>query len=765
MSAMAPQLLFQQAVSLHQQGKLTEAEPLYLQVMAAAPENFPTRYMFALLRYEQKRNAEALEAVEKALMLNPAAPDALALQGALLQADGQREQALASFDAALAHKSDNASNWYNRGTLLESLGRRENALASFTKALTLNPGHAEAWHHSGTVLAALGRGEDALAAFDKCLALKPDHAKVWHIRGVLLQGAGRFEDALASYDRCVAADPHYAKAWSNCGAVLLDLKRFEEGLASLDRALADAPGSAVIWHNHGTALKELKRNEEALASFTKALTLAPDLAQAWNSRSAIHWTEKRYGQAVADLEQVIRIAPDYNYARGLLLHQKMHGGDWRDFDRELAAIHDGVRTGKHIVQPFVYQAISQSPEDLQKCSTIYASHLYPAAPALALKANRNHRKIRLGYVSGEMRGQAIGYLMVGVFEHHDRKKFELIILDNGFGDGSPTRKRIEAAADRMIDITRLSNQAAAERIRDEEIDILVNLNGYFGSVRMEIFAGRPAPIQVNYLGLPATLGAPYIDYIIADRTVIPDQERKFYTESVVHLPDTYWPTDNRQAVAPETPSRAECGLPERGFVFCNFNQSYKLMPFMFDSWMRILAQVEGSVLWLSECYDAFPGNMRAEAERRFIAPERLIFAPALSNDRHLARLKAADLSLDSIPYNAHTTACDVLCVGVPLVTCPGTTFPGRVAASLLGAMEMPELIAANLDAYESLAVALARDPARLKNIREKLAKNKPATPLFDTARFTRRLEAAYTEMWGRWLRGETPSALKMTDPR
>jgi predicted O-linked N-acetylglucosamine transferase (SPINDLY family) len=717
---MNPETLYKEAVALHRQGRLAEAEPLYARVMAAAPENFSTRYMFALLRFQQQRASQALEAVDAALALNPQAPDALVLKGILLQQAGEHALALASFDRAAALRPRDPGIWFHRGMVLREVGQAEAALESHARAIEL----------------------------------KPDHADAWYQHGALLQGLGRLDAALESYDRAVAINPSHAEAWSNRGAALLDLKRPLEALSSLDQALAAAPARPEIWHNRGTALRDLKRPDEALAAYDRALALKPDLAPALNNRSAILWKEKRnYHDAVADLERLLRIAPDYDYAPGLLLHLKMHGADWTNFDKEVAAIHEGVRAGKPVVQPFVYQAIATSPADLQACSVHYANRLYPPLPPLALAGNRGHGKIRLAYMSGEMRAQAIGFLMAGVFEHHDREAFELTILDNGWDDGSPTRRRIEKSADQLIDITQMTDKAVADLICEREIDILVNLNGYFGAVRMGIFAARPAPIQVNYLGLPATLGAPYIDYIVADRIVIPESERQFYTERVVHLPDTYWPTDNRQAIALQTPGRAACGLPEDAFVFCNFNQSYKLTPGMFDIWMHILKDVPHAVLWLLDSYDAFAPNLRREAESLGIAGERLIFARHADPDRHLARIKCADLALDSLPYNMHTTGWDVLWAGVPLITRPGTTFPGRVAASLLNAAGFSELICPDLPAYCELAIALARDPERLQGLRAKLARNRLAAPLFDTARFTHMLESAYRRMWDLWRDG------------
>jgi predicted O-linked N-acetylglucosamine transferase (SPINDLY family) len=467
-----------------------------------------------------------------------------------------------------------------------------------------------------------------------------------------------------------------------------------------------------------------------------------------------------YAGAVADLTAALNANPEQAYARGELLHLKMFGADWEDYEKEKALIDQGVREGRAVVRPFVYQALSPSPADLQVCSRLYAERLFPQweeSPSF----RHSHDKIRIGYVSGEFREQATAYLMAGLYERHDRSRFEVIAIDNGGGDDSAMRRRLEAAFDRILTINRMSDAEAAARIRAEEIDILVNLNGYFGAPRAGIFARRAAPIQVNYLGFPGTLGAPYMDYIIADRVVIPEDEQRFYDEQVVYLPHSYQVNDDGRLIASQESSRAALGLPEKGFVFCNFNQSYKLAPDIFACWMRILKDVEGSVLWLLSGRPSFEINLKRVAEQQGIAPERLRFASSLPLDQHLARLKQADLFLDNLPCNAHTSASDALWAGLPLVTCRGSAFPGRVAASLLKALGLPELVTESLEDYEHLAIALAREGQGLRDIRGKLAKNRLRSPLFDTDLCRRHLETAFTAMWEHFRNGQPPRAFSV----
>ena len=644
-----------QAITLHQQGRLADAETLYRQILRADPNVFPALYLLGMLRLQQGDNGEAVQLIGRALSLNPNDPAALAHYGLALLGESRFADAVASFDRLLASHPGEPAALMGRGAALKALGRHAAALADYESVLAVDVRNADAWNGRGLLLRSLGRIDEALDSFNQAIALMPDFAEGLHNRGDLL----------------------WSEKLDNAGAT-----------ADLQKALALEPGRALL--------------------------------------------------------------------RGSLLHLKMFAGDWQDYADQIAAIHQEVRAGKLVIHPFAYQAIVESPADSQACSRIYGQSRYPAQ-AFQPHAPAARDRIRIGYVSGDFREQAVGLLMAGLYEQHDTDRFELFAFSTGAGSDH-IRQRAVAAFDRFIDITPLSDGAAAERIRREGIDILVTLNGYFGSERLDIFAHRPAPVQVTYMGFPATLGLPYIDYIIADRIVIPDAERDFYDEKVVWLPQTYWVNDSKRDIAGETPSRAACGLPDNSFVFCNFNSSYKLTPDTFAGWMRILGQTPGSVLWLLAGNNpAYEGNLRRAAQAAGIDPQRLIFAAPVPSAQHLARLKCADLSLDNLPYNAHTTAADVLWAGVPIITCRGTTWPGRVAASLLTAIGLDELICENAADYEALAVRLAQNPAQLKAVTDNLAANRTTTPLFDTARFARHMEAGYAEMMAHHRRGEGPA--------
>jgi len=813
----------EQAVALHRQGQLEQAEALYFKIMNADPGLFGPRYYLGLLRLQQGRMAEACDCLDDAVKILPNDLAALMNYGMALRANRQPDEAVAIFDRVLAIQPNMAEAFYNRGVALGDLQRYETAVESYDRALVLQPEMVAAMVNRAMALATMQRYDDAVQGYDRVLAMQPGNALALSWRGQVRRTMGRPELALADYDRALALDPTLddtqynrgvalmdlqraadalaafnavmpsyhgnAEMLNNRGVALWNLKRPAEALESFERALAIEPAFGEAWGNRGLALRDLARHQEALASFDQVLQLEPRNAVAWNSRGNVlrdmkdfeaavenygkaveirptyadaiinrgyaRWALKQNEAGTEDVERGLELEPDYPYGRGELLHVRMYSADWHDFAARKAELERLVRAGKQTIQPFNFQAIAETPADSQSCSRIWAQTRYPEQPSAPHDPElRKGRKIRIGYVSGEFRQQATAILMAGLYEKHDRDQFEIVALDCGENDQSEMRGRLERAFDRWIPIATLSDDDAAQLIRANEIDILVSLNGYFGAARMGIFAYRPAPVQVNYLGFPATLGAPYIDYIVADEIVIPQSDRQFYDEKVVYLPGSYQANDDKGRPLAPAPSRAEAGLPEAGIVFCNFNNAYKLTPETFESWMRILGGVENSVLWLLESAAPYGDNLRKEALKHGIAAERIIFAGDLPTDRHLGRLTLADLFLDSLPYNAHTTGSDALWAGVPLITCRGTTFAGRVAASLLSAAGLTELVTENRADFEALAIRLAKDPKALAKLRDKVAKAKESA-LFDTAAFTRNIESAYRTMWENWLAGKT----------
>ena len=631
------------------------------------------------------------------------------------------------------------------------------AAALIERALAIDPHSAPAHNNLGTFLRKLGRNEDALASFDRALAIKPDHAEALHNRGNALRQLQRYEDALASYERALAVKPDYAEAHYGRGNVLIDLRRAGEAMASYERALAIRPGFADALLNRAYALLELKRNEEALACYRQALAIRPDSPEALYNRGIALTVMKRYEEAIADFERVLRLDPEYPYVKGKLIHARLDCCDWRSYEPDVAAIEADIRSGRRACEPFTFMALSDSPDDQLRCARIYAAEACPAAPEAMWRGERyRHERIRVAYLSADLRDHPIAYLMAGVFENHDRSHFEPIAISLGPDGGGAMRTRLEGAFEHFIDAGPKSDRAVAEVIRDLEADIAVDLMGYTADSRPRILAFRPAPVQVNYLGYPGTMGADHIDYILADRIVIPEETRRHYSEKTVYLPDTYQANDSRKRIGDVVPTRAEAGLPDTGFVFCSFNNLYKIAPHVFAIWMRLLRDVEGSVLWLLEGDASAIRNLRREAAARGISPDRLVFAPRIKLEDYLARYRLADLFLDTQPYNAGSTASDALWSGLPVVTCQRSSFAGRMAGSLLNAVGLPELVTRSLGEYENLARTLALGTDMLGAIRAKLAENRLTRPLFDTGRFCRHIEAAYAAMHERAVRGAPP---------
>ena len=705
-----------------------------------------------------KRYEDALATYEEALAREPELAGAWLGRGNALFQLKKHEEASAAYDKALALKSDLAKAWLGRGNVFYELKRFDEAFAAYDKALALESDLAEAWFGRGTVFFELKCYNDALEAYDKALALDSDLAEAWFGRGTVFFELKRYNDALEAYDKALALESDLARAWLGRGNVFFEARRDNDALEAYDKALALESDLAEAWFGRGNVFFELKRYNDALEAFDKALTLKSDLPEAWLGRGNVCDKRRRPEEAVSNYAKVLTIDPEYPFVKGLLLHQKMLSCDWKGIGDLIAEINSDVASGKRSAEPFGYQAISHSARDLKRCAEIFAADKFPRSQTPSWRGERyNNAKIRLGYLSGEFRNQATSILIVELFELLDKNRFELFAFDNGWDDGSGLRERINRAFNTIVDISCLDDLQAAATIKQKQIDILVNLNGYFGEHRTRVFSYRPAPIQVSYLGFPATMGADYIDYLIADPCVIPPEQEDCYVERIAYLPETYQVNDTKRAIAEREPTRTEAMLPKTGLVFCCFNNNYKITPEIFEVWMRLLHKVNASTLWLMECNAAASRNLRREAGRLGIPPERLVFAPRVNLPEHLARHRLADLFLDTLPYNAHTTASDALWAGLPVLTCLGSTFPGRVAASLLQAIGMPELITRSLEDYEAMAMRLAQEPELLAFFKRRLAQNRETYPLFDSKRFARHMEAAYLTMWQREQRGEPPA--------
>ncbi len=678
---------------------------------------------------------------------------------------GRLPEADALYRQVLALAPDHFDALHFHGVLLHQGGRHQEALGLIERALALDPEQSAANANLGLVLHALSRHAEAIASYDRALAVGPDSAGTWTNRGHAVRALRRYDEAVASFERAIALDPAYFEALSTRGLVLFEMRLLDAAVACLDQALALRPGDVASLSNRGGALAELQRPAEALASLNLALTHDPACTIALFNRGMALRDLKRPDEAAASFSRLLEIDPAFPWARGYLLNSKLQCCDWAGYDEALARLEAAVRSGSRADAPYLFLMASQSPAAQLECAKTWVADACPAAAEPVWRGARyRHDRIRIAYLSADLYEHAMAYLTAELFELHDRSRFEVTGVSLGPDDRSALRKRIERGFDRFIDGRALSDREVAQKLADLEIDIAVDMNGFTQRNRAAIFAQRCAPVQVAFLGYPGTMGAEYMDYIIADRHVIPSGDEKYYSEKVVRLPDTYQVNDRTHPVATRTPLRSEAGLPEKGFVFCCFNNNFKVTPQMFAIWMRLLAKIEGSVLWLLQDNALVVRNLRAEAEARGVAGERIVFAGRVSSPDHLARQRLADLFLDTLPYNAHTTASDALRVGLPLVTCVGPAFPGKVAGGLLTACGMPELVTHSLADYEALALRLAMEPGLLKGLRSKLEANRATCALFDTDRYRRHIEAAYTRMHARTQQGLPPEQFDVESP-
>lgn len=784
LNLLKPQQLLKMAVILHEVYQSFDLANVALQEYDRQRQTSLAKIYQTRLTGGGQDNAES-EFTQR-LKSNPTDFVALYSLGVSAYTKNDYTSALEFFENAKAIQPGFAPLWYNLGLTTGKLGRASDALANLDQALKLDPGYLDARDLRNGIaeelklqaislqatetsieyseklgraldLQAHGNLVEAEAAFLEIIVTNPLDVPSLFSLGGLEHNRKNPDKALRYFERVVELKPDYSPAWYNLGIVLQALKQYDKALESYNKALSLNPDYTDVMLNRGGLLVEMKRHKDALLNFEELLKKEPMNEKALCNRGIILTDFKLNDLAIQTFQRLVEICPDYDYALGLLCFAKMHACSWDNLEALYPLIIEGVRSGKRVCKSLAFTAISNEPRDHLLCAQIFARHFYPAQEPMWRGEIYNHQKIKIAYVSPDFREHPVGHLTAGIFELHDKEKFEVIAISLGIDDQSPLRQRMLTAFDQFIDARAMTSRDIAAMLRSMEVDILVDLAGYTADSRTDIFAFRPVPVQVNYLGYSSTMGVDYLDYIIADRHIIPEEYRDCYSEKVVYMPDTYLPTDSTIQIADVTPPRAQYGLPETGFVFCSFNHDYKINPPMFEVWMRLLKSVPGSVLWLMKLNESAEQNLRKEALIRGVDPERIFFATRVQRiEDHLARYRVADLFLDTTPCNAHSTTSDVLRAGLPILTCRGKAFAGRVAAGLLTVVGLPELITETLEDYEKLALKLAENGNMLRDIRLKLKNNLETTQPFDTVRYCRNLEKAYREMWNHSQKGETP---------
>lgn len=641
------------------------------------------------------------------------------------------------------------------GVIKGSKGEHSESAKYLAKAVKINPNNPSLHYNLAKALSECGRDAEAIPHHEQVLRMVPNNPDAWLNYGKSLVTLKHNHAALDAFNRALSIQPNYFEALLNQGAILNELKKNEAALAAADKAISLRPDFAQAWLNKGACLKTLNQLDAAIACYDKAISLQPNLPEAWSNKATALKDLKRYQDAIAHYSKTLDINPSMPYLRGEILHLQMKIGDWTNFDEGIKKIAEEIIAGKKVIMPFAALALFNSEEMNCKVAHIAAdttsnSQILNTSPI----SSYQNKKIKLAYYSADFRGHPTSYLMSRLFKLHNRDEFEIYAFSllNG-GENDVMRKELMQYFDHFIDVENLSDQEVATLSREHKIDIAIDLGGQTMDARTSIFALRAAPIQINYLGYPGTMAAQHHDYIIADEITIPPVNQSCFTEKIIYLPDSYQVNNDQKEISSRIFIKDELGLPSDKFIFCCFNNNFKITPEIFSVWMNILKSVEDSVLWLFEDNDFIKNNLIKEAEARGVSGDRLVFAKRIDQQDHLARHRVADLFLDTLPYNAHTTASDALWCGLPVVTIMGESFPGRVAASLLNAVGLPELITHSLEEYESLAIKLATNSVELKALKAKLEANRLKMPLFDTALFCHHLESAYSKAYDRYLNG------------
>ena len=719
---------FKQALALHQGGKLAEAKLIYEEILGLHPRHADSLHLLGVLLKQTGRLMEGARLMQQAVEIDP-------LQDAY-------------------HS--------NLGNAYREMGEHELALSHLRRALEIQGDYPEALNNLGLTHHEMKQYEEALACFDRALTLRPSYANALYNKGNTLKLLRRLDAAVACYDAALSLAPNYFKALNNKGAALYEMRRWKEAAACYESSLALNPSYPEALHNLGLVQTDTKDLVGALKSYEAALLMRPA----------------------------------YEFLPGSVLHTRMKICQWAGFDEALRGVLEGVQEGRPVINAFPLLSLTDDPSLQRQAASIWARLncvQQATLPDLPKQTNQSKHpehsehselqvhpglatsptpqgtspqgtppnKIRLGYFSADLHNHATAYLMAELFELHDRDRFELFAFSFGPSKQDEMRQRLLKSFDHFIDVSHMSDPEVAGLSQSLGVDIAIDLKGYTQDQRANIFAHRAAPVQASFIGYPGTMGAPFMDYLIADSTLVPQACEQHYDERIVFMPDSYQVNDRKRHIDHATPTRQELGLPEVGFVYCCFNNNYKITPEVFGCWVRVLRAVPGSVLWLLQDNEQAASNLRREAEGMGLDPSRLVFAKRASLAQHLARHRRADLFLDTFPYNAHTTASDALWAGLPVLTRAGQSFASRVGASLLGAVGLPELVTHCLKGYEEKAIELSKPGSVLTSLRDRLLRGVAGARLFDTERFARDIERAYVKMHERRVAGLLPEHIRL----
>ena len=759
----------QSALNSHQSGEWQQAQTLYQECLKLQPEHVQARYLLGLLFLQTQQLQEASEQLTQVLVWDSEHVGAW-FNLATVQYELKNYKACAvSYRAGLRLHPESDAAWLNLGVAMKELADPEEAMRCYHQALALNANDPHIHYNLGMVMKDSNPSQ-ALTHFHQALTLNPQLANAWFSQGGVLVRMGNLEDALASLNRAVECDSSSADVLLARANVLSQLNRLEPSLADYDHALELEANYHPAWSNRGVVLSTMGFTERALASLDRAIEIAPDFGDAYFNRAHVHLKIGNHHNARLDFDRLLALSPKTPFALGSRLHAKMLDCDWEDLPSEIEQLTLALEAGESVVNPFEFSAMVDDPHLQHQCAKIWSRAKHPALEATddSLESPHSspraaqHSKIRVGYFSSDLRMHAVSQGMAPLFECHDKAQFEVFAFSLTRVAEDAVRSRIRRAVDHFIEADALSDGELAQLAKSLHLDIAIDLNGHTMGARSAIFAHRLAPIQASYLGYLGGMGAPYIDYVLADDTLIAPGRHVDFEEKIIHLP-CYQVNDRSRKASAQVLTRQELGLPEKSVVFCSFNQPYKLSPSVFESWMRIVMATPGSVLYLVVSGQRARNHLKNAAVRSGLESWRLIFGERMSPADNLARYRLCNLFLDAWPYNAGVTGSDALWMGLPLLTLVGRSVPARMGASLLMAMDLPELICTTLADYEARAHALATHPEQLEALAHKIQRLRWSQPLFDAPRFTQTLERAYRDILWRAQQGLPPEHWRHSD--
>jgi len=696
------------------------------------------------------QNDAAVKAYEKAISINPNYHEAHYCLGISLQRLKKLNAAAKSYKQAINIKPDYPEAHNNLGIVFLDLGQLDDALKCHENALELKSDYVDAYFNHGNICMLLGKIDRAKDSYLNAIDINPDYKEAYNNLGNIYKEMGQFHDSVECFNNAISIRYNFADAHNNLGNVLVEIGEIEDACQSYEIAIDLDPDNAEAHNNLGIANYKLGKLEIASRMYNKALLLNPSYADSYANLAIAKKDLKQYDDAILNYEKAVNLNSTLDYIHGGLLNTKMHICSWENWQKNLNDVIVKVNNQKKTVNPFSMIALVDDPNIHRKTSEIYINHIHPESDLLnKIKLYPRHKKIRLGYFSPDFRDHPVSDLTAELYETHDRDKFEIFAFSFGADTKDKMNLRIKSGVDHFHDVCKMSYEEVVRLSRSFEIDIAVDLGGFTANTRTNVFAMSVAPIQISYIGYLGTMGTKYYDYLIADKTIIPEKNQKYYTEKIVYLP-CFQVNDSKQVVPNNFFTRKDIGLPEKGFVFCCFNNTFKITPSTFDSWARILGKVDDSVLLIYADNESAKRNLTNEIVKRGINSSRLIFGDRLPKLDYLARYRVADLFLDTHPYNAGTTASDALRMGLPILTYTGNSFPSRMASSLLNAINLQELIASSQEHYEDIAIELGLNPNKLEIIKEKLIDNLSTSELYDTPLFTKNIEAAYTQMYERY---------------